>query len=76
MPTVVEFGSVQIRLYAKDHLPPHFHISTPDGEAIVLLSDLRVVKGRIRRRDLELCRRWAMGNREILENEWNRLNRE
>lgn len=51
MPTIVEIGSIQIRLYAKDHLPPHFHISTPDGEAMVLLSDLSLLKGRIRQRD-------------------------
>lgn len=74
MPTIVEIGSIQIRLYAKDHLPPHFHISTPDGEAMVLLSDLSLLKGRIRQRDFETCRRWAMENRELLKNEWDRLN--
>lgn len=74
MPTLVEIGNVQIRLYAKDHLPPHFHISTPDGEAIVLLADLSVLKGRIRRKDLELGRQWAAEHRELLEDEWNRLN--
>ena len=74
MPTIVEIGSVQIRLYAKDHLPPHFHISTPDGEALVLLSDLSLLKGRIRRRDFEIGRQWASDNRELLENEWTRLN--
>lgn len=74
MPTLVEFGSIQIRLYAKDHLPPHFHISTPDGEAIVLLSDLSILRGRVRRRDYEQCRQWASEHRELLDNEWNRLN--
>jgi len=74
VPTLVELGVVQIRFYAKDHMPPHFHISTPDGEAMMSISDLSLIKGRLRRRDLDAVRNWAAMNRELLENEWNRLN--
>lgn len=74
MPTLVELGAIQIRLYARDHMPPHFHISTPDGEVIMLIEDLSVLKGRLRTRDLNMAREWARANREFLEDEWNRLN--
>jgi hypothetical protein len=64
MLTLAWLGVIQIRLYAKDHMPPHFHISTPDGEAMTLISDLSLLKGRLRRRELETVRRWATENRD------------
>lgn len=74
MPTIVELGAVHIRIYADDHRPPHFHISAPDGEVSVSLADLRVLNGRMRRKDLQTALNWARQNLELLENEWNRTN--
>jgi len=40
MPTLQRFGSVSVRMYADDHLPPHFHIVAPDFQAPALISPL------------------------------------
>ncbi|MBY4615714.1 MULTISPECIES: DUF4160 domain-containing protein [Rhizobium] len=76
MPVVVKFGNVKIHVYANDHNPPHFHVSTPDHDALILIADLTVLQGQITKKNFEMVIKWASetGNREKLENEWSRLN--
>ena len=74
MPTIAKLGKVLIRIFADDHNPPHFHIVTPEHEVLVLISDLSVLAGTIDRRSLDTALAWAAENREVLENEWRRLN--
>lgn len=74
MPTLVKLGRVQIRMFAGDHMPPHFHIWTPEAEALVLISDLTLVRGRLRKQDLEVALAWARENGERLDAEWKNLN--
>lgn len=74
MPTIAELGSIQIRIYPRDHRPPHFHISTTYGEAVMLIADLSLVKGRLRKADFRLVLEWARENRRLLEDEWRRQN--
>jgi hypothetical protein len=74
MPTIAKLGAIQIRMFADDHHPPHFHIWTPDGEALVSIKDLAVLRGHIRKRDLGLVLTWAEHNMSLLMSEWDRLN--
>src|SRR5271166_1761293 len=45
MPTLHRLGSVSVRMYADDHYPPHFHIVGPDFQALVRISDFKVIAG-------------------------------
>lgn len=74
MGTVVELGNLQIRIYPRDHSPPHFHISTPYGEAVMLISTLELLKGRLRSSDLRRVTEWASKNKSVIQDEWNRQN--
>ena len=74
MPTIVRIGNLKIQVFADDHNPPHFHVVTPDHEALVALATLTVLRGEIRRRDLETALKWIRANREIIAREWERLN--
>lgn len=74
MPTIAELGSIQIRIYARDHSPPHFHISTPYGEGIILISNLTLAKGRLKRSDLRRVVEWARENKRLIEDEWIKQN--
>ncbi|MEX6507159.1 DUF4160 domain-containing protein [Jiella sp. M17.18] len=74
MPTIVVLGSVKITIYADDHHPPHFHVLTAEGDVMVRLSTLQVMAGSIRAKDLRTAMEWATAHREVLEDEWNRLN--
>ncbi len=74
MPTVARLGNILIRLYAEDHVPPHFHVVTPDGEVMVRIADLQVHAGSIDRKSLRVAIEWAMQNIDLLNAEWRRLN--
>lgn len=76
MPVVFRFGSIKIHVFSDDHNPPHFHVSTPDHDALIRISDLTVLQGQITRKTLDLVQEWASKpeNRVMLDQEWRRLN--
>lgn len=74
MPTLARLGTVLVRMYADDHVPPHFHVVTPDREALVGIATLEVLQGSIDRRSLDVALEWARANMDLLRNEWMRLN--
>jgi hypothetical protein len=44
MPVVTRFPDCRIRINAKDHPPPHFHVLLNDGrEAWVTITELKIV---------------------------------
>ena len=57
-------------------MPPHFHVLTPDGDAQVRIDSLEVIRGSLRRADLESAIDWAKeaANHQRLWAEWRRLN--
>ena len=47
MPIIVRLQYCVIRMYFKDHNPPHFHIDTPDGKALMTIRTLEVFEGEV-----------------------------
>ena len=76
MPRLATIGRVGVCVYADDHMPPHFHVLTPDGDAQVRLDSLELIRGALRRSDLETAIDWASdtANWQKLWAEWRRLN--
>lgn len=68
------FGKVIIRVYANDHLPPHFHVLTPDAEALVEIGTLRTLAGSLPGRVERQALTWARANSPAIAAEWNRIN--
>jgi len=44
-----QIGKLIIRVYANDHLPPHFHAISPDFEALIEIATLTVLAGDFKR---------------------------
>lgn len=67
-------GSVTIRIWPNDHLPPHFHAIGPGFEALIEIETLSIREGAlapaIRRAVLE----WAAGHKDEIAAEWTRTN--
>jgi len=62
-------------MFASDHPPPHFHIWTTEGEVMISLETLTVLKGGgIRKQDLALALDWATQNIGFLKERWIALN--
>lgn len=75
MPTIKRLPTCTITLYARDHLPPHFHVRLQDGrEALVEIANLSVLSGRISRRELAAALAWAAENQTQLNAKWEELN--
>jgi hypothetical protein len=74
MPTLCRFGAISLRIYADDHRPPHFHITGPDFEVLVQLSDMVVIAGSARPVRIAEAMAWAVENRAMLTTTWLALN--
>ncbi|WP_245291623.1 DUF4160 domain-containing protein [Methylosinus sp. R-45379] len=74
MPTLKQFGSVYIRMYADDHSPPHFHIVSTTFEVLIALDGLEVIAGRAKPAQIAEALEWAQRNGDALAIEWARLN--
>jgi Domain of unknown function (DUF4160) len=74
MPVLGRFGSVSVRMYADDHHPPHFHITAPDFQVLVRISDLSVIAGEARPSEIAEALAWAQDHQEMLALKWAELN--
>ncbi len=58
-------------MYAKDHLPPHFHARYSEFVTLIDIRTGELLEGELARRALRLIQDWAELHRtELLEN-WN-----
>jgi len=73
MPTVKNFGSYRIMLFAEDHNPPHVHVIGPDFQAKVRIRDAAVFVGTIPPRHRREALAWIAANCELLMAKWNEL---
>ena len=69
-----QIGKLIIRVYANDHLPPHFHAIAPDFEALIEIETLTIMRGSLSRQARERVMEWAAANRRLIVAEWNRIN--
>lgn len=74
MPTIARIGNIKVQVFADDHNPPHFHVVTPDGEALVSIAGLRILRGDLRRKDFDAVIEWANQNLDTIEDAWHSLN--
>ena len=68
-----QIGNIIIRVYANDHLPPHFHIVAPDFQALVEIATQKVLRGSIESQSKEV-EEWIAANIGLIAAEWNRIN--
>ena len=71
MPTISRFFGITIKMFYREHPPPHFHAEY-QGQRGVFDFDGNMVKGNIRSKTaLRLIREWAtLHHAELVEN-WN-----
>ncbi len=74
MGTMARFGKVVIRVNGNDHLPPHFHVITPDAEALVTIDPIALHKGHLPAEVWAMVVAWATAHRAALVAEWTAWN--
>jgi hypothetical protein len=73
MPVVSAFFGILIRMFYKEHGPPHFHAEY-SGQRASFTFDGEILAGRIRSRTaLRLIREWTELHRVELAENWRRI---
>jgi hypothetical protein len=72
VPTIAWFYGIAIRMYFRDHAPPHFHAVYAEHEAHVAIETGAVIDGHLPNAAMRLVKEWTFAHRsELLEN-WTR----
>ena len=72
MPTISYFYGIYIRMFVKDHQPPHFHAIYGEHEALVDIETGAVIEGKLPRSARSLVEQWASQHKEALMKNWRR----
>ena len=75
MPVIHRGTNWTINIYADDHGLPHFHVRTPDGEAVIAIATMAVLAGEVSPRIMAEVKTWATANRSLLAMKWQELNK-
>ena len=70
MPEISRFYGIIIRMFYNDHNPPHFHVIYQEHEALMEISSLKILEGRLPRRAKALTTEWANEHRDELYDNW------
>ncbi|HEY7552033.1 MAG TPA: DUF4160 domain-containing protein [Hyphomicrobiaceae bacterium] len=72
MPTIAWFYGIAIRMYVRDHPPPHFQAIYGEFEANVSIETGTVIDGALPRRAARLVKEWTLANQPQLRENWRR----
>lgn len=76
MPEISRFFGIIIYMYAKDHLPPHFHAEYNGEEAMFSIETGNIIVGDLPRKPIRLVKAWVELHREELMENYRLLQEE
>ena len=72
MPIISLFFGIVIRMYHREHNPPHFHASYQGFEALIVIADGSVLAGSLPNKALRIVQDWAAVHRSKLLENWQK----
>ena len=70
MPTISVFFGLIIRMYYKDHQPPHIHVQYQDCNAVIDILTGNITEGKLNARQLKFVQAWVEIHKEDLIADW------
>ncbi|MDX1959085.1 MAG: DUF4160 domain-containing protein [Leptospiraceae bacterium] len=70
MPEISRFLGIIISMYYNDHNPPHFHVRYGNEKAIISISSLSILDGKLPSRITGLVVEWASMHQSELMEDW------
>lgn len=70
MPTISRFFGIAVKMYHKEHAPPHFHALYGSFAATIDIRTMRLIYGRLPRRAMAMVLEWAVEHRDELLQNW------
>ena len=71
MPIISRFFGIIIRMFFKEHAPPHFHAEYGEYRVVIDIRTLAVAEGSLPRRATELVLDWAELHQSELLQDWD-----
>ena len=75
MPVLSIFFGIVVRMWHDDHAPPHIHVEYQGFEALILISNGLVHKGRLPQRAASIVRDWCLRHQQELLSNWEKAQR-
>jgi uncharacterized protein DUF4160 len=72
MPTIAWFYGIAIRMYVRDHPPPHFQAVYGEFEANVSIDTGEVIGGKLPKGATRLVKEWTLARQDQLRENWRR----
>ena len=70
MPIIKTLKSCRIRIFFKDHNPPHVHVSLAEAQAKMRIDNGLIIAGSLPPKTARAARRWLKVNREFAMDKW------
>ena len=74
MPTIKIIDSIKIDVYAREHPPPHFHVLYAEHEELIIIETFETYIGYIPQAQRKKVIKWAKTQKELLTDNFKRLN--
>ena len=75
MPTIAYFYGITVRMYFRDHAPPHFHAIYGEHEAFISIDTGEIIFGHLPKTAAKLVKQWTIARRDQLRENWARARR-
>lgn len=72
MPTIAIFFGVAVKMYWRDHPPPHIHVFYGGTEALMTIENGEIIAGTLPRGTARMLKAWIVLRREALLANWER----
>jgi hypothetical protein len=72
MPTIAVFYGIMIRMYWRDHAPPHLHAIYQGFEALIAIENGEVIGGQLPPNALRIVQQWVSLRKSELMQNWQR----
>jgi len=72
MPTIAVFYGIMIRMYWRDHAPPHLHAIYQGFEALIAIETGEVIGGQLPPNALRIVQQWVLLRQAKLMENWQR----
>jgi hypothetical protein len=72
VPEICRFFGIVIRMYYREHNPPHFYADYGGEQVQIDIESLKILEGQLNARAERMVREWAQLHRDELLANWNR----
>lgn len=76
MPEISRFLGIIIKMFYRDHPPPHFHVEYGEYKGCFAIEDLHLIEGNLPGRVIGLVTEWASIHKSELKEDWELLKQE